>query len=445
MLISYNLAKILKLIKRLLILVLFIAFFQTGYSQFLMDMVDTTKDMGKGMLSMYNRFNHIRIGGYLQPQFQVAGSKGAKTYEGGDFLPNAGNRFMLRRGRIRFEFIHFDDQKGPSIQVVFQFDGTERGVFIRDFWGRIFENKYKNFALTAGMFARPFGYETNLSSSDRDSPERGRMNQILMRTERDMGAMLSFDSRVKTNKLKYLKVDVGFFNGQGLTGPAEYDSHKDFIARFALKPYSINNKVTFSAAASWLNGGLLQNNKYRYKIITAGTGKSFVADSSSQNIGTILPRKYYGADAQLKIKTKAGFTEFRAEYIWGTQTASLATSETPPILLVGRDGFYIRQFKGAYFYLLHNIFNVHHQIGIKLDFYDPNSKVVGLDIGNPSNILSLTDIKYTTLGFGYINYIHENLKLVLWYAKVFNEKTNLAGFTSDVADDVFTCRMQYRF
>ena len=47
---------------------------------------------------------------------------------------------MLRRGRIRFDYIHFAENKGPSIQVVFQFDGTERGVFIRDFWGRIFEN-----------------------------------------------------------------------------------------------------------------------------------------------------------------------------------------------------------------------------------------------------------------------------------------------------------------
>jgi hypothetical protein len=121
---------------------------------------------------------------------------------------------MLRRGRIRFDYIHFNLNNKPSIQFVFQFDGTERGVFIRDFWGRIFENKYKLFAFTAGMFARPFSYELNLSSSDRETPERGRMSQILMRTERDLGAMISFEPRKKDHPLRYLKIDAGFFNGQ---------------------------------------------------------------------------------------------------------------------------------------------------------------------------------------------------------------------------------------
>ena len=60
--------------------------FSNGAFTVFMYMVDTTKDMGKGMLSIYNRFNHIRIGGYLQPQFQIVGGKGAKSYEGATFL-----------------------------------------------------------------------------------------------------------------------------------------------------------------------------------------------------------------------------------------------------------------------------------------------------------------------------------------------------------------------
>ena len=99
-----------------------------------MDMVDTTKDLGKGMLSIYKKFDHIRISGYMQPQFQVAQTKGVKNFSGGDFAANVDNRFMLRRGRIRFDYIHFAQKKGPSVQFVFQFDGTERGVVIRDFW-----------------------------------------------------------------------------------------------------------------------------------------------------------------------------------------------------------------------------------------------------------------------------------------------------------------------
>ncbi|MEO6253014.1 MAG: porin, partial [Ferruginibacter sp.] len=301
-------------------------------AQFLMDMVDTTKDMGKSMLGIYKKFDHIRISGYMQPQFQAAQAKGLKNFSGGDFPANVNNRFMLRRGRIRFDYIHFAQKKGPSIQFVFQFDGTERGVVIRDFWGRVFENTYSVFALSVGMFARPFSYELNLSSSDRESPERGRMSQILMKTERDLGAMISFEPRKKDHPLKYLKIDAGLFNGQGLAASADFDSHKDFISRVALKPYPVSKIITLGAGASYLNGGLLQNTKYIYHSGNNSFGKSFIADSTATNAGKIAPRIYYGADMQVKIKSKAGFTELRAEYMFGTQTATTGNSETPAAL-----------------------------------------------------------------------------------------------------------------
>ena len=410
-----------------------------------MDLVDTTKDMGKGMLSIYKKFDHIRIGGYIQPQFQIVQDKGAKSFNGGDFAANVNNRFMIRRGRIRFDYIHFAEKKGPSVQFVFQFDGTERGVFIRDFWGRVLENKYQLFALSVGMFARPISYELNLSSSDRESPERGRMSQILMKTERDLGAMVTFEPRKKDHPLRYLKIDAGLFNGQGLSATADFDSHKDLITRIALKPYPVSKKITLSAGASLLDGGFLQNTKYLYTTNDNINGKTFTVDSSLANNGKIAARKYYGADAQLKIKTKAGYTELRAEYLTGTQTATAGSSETPAILLAGTDGYYVRKFNGAYFYILHNILSTHHQLAIKYDWYDPNAKVKGDDIGKAGTTLSSTDIKYSTLGFGYIHYVNENLKLVFWYEKITNEKTLLPGYTADLKDDVFTCRLQFRF
>src|SRR6478735_5882985 len=90
--------------------------------QFLMDMVDTSKQEGKGLLSVYKKFNYLNIGGYIQPQFQYIQEKGAKSYGGGDFNPNSNNRFMLRRGRIRFEYARFDQNQHPVVQFVFQFD-----------------------------------------------------------------------------------------------------------------------------------------------------------------------------------------------------------------------------------------------------------------------------------------------------------------------------------
>ena len=411
-------------------------------SQFLMDMVDTTTDISKSVLSVSQRFDHIRIGGYIQPQFQLVGEKGAKSYIGGDFPPNVNNRFILRRGRIRFEYVRFNKTNKASVQFVFQFDGSERGVFIRDFWGRVFENKYQLFSFAAGMFARPFSYELNLSSSDRESPERGRMSQILMKTERDLGAMISFEPRKPNHPLRYLKIDAGLFNGQGLTASADFDSHKDFIARAGLKPYALSKKLLLSFEGSYLNGGLYQSTRYIYR---SNNSKNFIVDSSASNIGKIAPRKYYGTDAQLKIKCKPGFTELRAEYITGKQTGLANNTETPPVLPDANGSFYLRRFNGAYFYFLQNFISHAHQFIIKYDWYDPNINISAKDIGKAGNNLTPADIKYSTLGVGYIHYINENLKLLLWYDKVWNEKTQLGGFTNDVKDDVFTCRMQFRF
>ncbi|MFT3909072.1 MAG: porin [Ferruginibacter sp.] len=431
--------------RRLLLILMLLNLGQSSKCQFLMDMVDTSTDIGKGMLAIYKKYDKLRISGYVQPQFQVAEIKGAHSFNGGDFPTNVNNRFMLRRGRLKFEYVHFAEGSGPSVQFVFQFDGSEKGFFARDFWGRVMENRFKLFSLSVGLFARPISYELNLGSGDRESPERGRMSQLLMKTERDVGAMLSFEPRKKDSRLRYLKIDAGFFNRPGLNATADFDSHKDFISRIALKPYPLSKKLTFSMAGSYFNGGFLQNTKYVYRTKDVAGEKRFLIDSALTNQGKIAPRKYYGVDAQLKLKHKWGYTELRGEFMTGTQTATENNSETPAALLNNMEGYYIRKFNGAYFYLLQNIVNTRHQLGIKYDWYDPNIKVKGNEIGKIGNNINATNIKFSTLGLGYIYYVTENLKLLLWYEKVDNEKTQLAGFTKDVKDDVFTCRLQFKF
>lgn len=406
-------------------------------------MLDTTRQEHKGLYYSLKKLDHIRISGYMQPQFQVAGAKGVRSFSGGDFSTHVNNRFMLRRGRIRFDYAGYTSANKPSLQFVFQFDGTERGVFIRDFWGRVYENKFELFSFTAGMFARPFGYEVNLSSSDRESPERGRVSQLLMRTERDLGAMVSLEPRHSTSWFHYLKVDAGLFNGQGLAAPADFDSYKDFITRLSFKPFPLSSGLTLSAGLSLLEGGFVQNNKYVYESGSVSGDKVFIIDSSANNVGRKAPRKYRGADVQLKWKHDWGATEIRAEYWKGTQTATASSTETPDELLT--EPYYIRKFDAAFFYFLQNIINDRHQVGIKYDWYDPNVHVSGNQIGKAGTNLTPADIRFNTLGIGYINYVNDNLKLVLWYDIVRNESTSLNGFTGDVDDNIFTCRLQFRF
>ena len=126
-----------------------------------------------------------------------------------------------------------------------------------------------------------------------------------------------------------------------------------------------------------------------------------------------------------------------------------ANSTTNPGTLPNSNGTplptYVRHFNGSYFYFLQNIINTKHQIIIKYDWYDPNIKVKKTDIGKSGTNLTAADIKYSTLGIGYVYYFNPQTKIIFYYDIVTNELTNLSGATTDQKDNVFTCRLQFRF
>jgi hypothetical protein len=235
------------------------------------------------------------------------------------------------------------------------------------------------------------------------------------------------------------------FNGQGINASGEFDNTKDVVSRISLKPFPLSKNLTISGGTSLLYGGLQNNTAYYYTTQDESGIKKVMVDSSLNNIGSLSPRRYYGADLQLKLKKKVGFTEIRGEFLKGQQTGTAISSETPTALLNGNDGFYNRNFNGAYFYLVHNIFSENHQLVLKYDWYDPNTNVKKLEIGLPGSGFTASDIKYTTIGLGYQYLIGPNVKGVLYYAHVRNEKTLLPEFTQDVKDDVLTLRLQFRF
>ena len=394
------------------------------------------------------RFENIYFSGYIQPQFQVASADGAESFAGGDFSTYSSSRFMLRRARLRMDYILKSKANLPSAQFAFQIDVTERAVRVRDMFVRVFETKYNVLSTTAGFFARPFGYEVNLSSSYRETPERGRMSQILMPSERDIGVMASFEPQERTHNLYHIKWDAGFFNGQGASGTTDFDSYKDFISRITLKPYEIN-KTELGAGVSLLRGGWKNATKYVYEMGEAPNGdKIFIVDSSESNLGHSAPRHYYGGDIQYKIHHGWGETELRAEYWFGTQPGTQLTTENPGSL-PSTNGVpaptYIRNFNGAFFYFLQNLFNPKHQLLVKYDWYDPNTTVKGNEIGKAGSHTSPADVRYNTLGLGYVLHLNLNLKLVLYYDWVKNETTQLAGYTTDLDDNVVTARLQFRF
>jgi hypothetical protein len=259
-----------------------------------------------------------------------------------------------------------------------------------------------------------------------------------MKTERDLGMMVTIDPKKENHPLRFLKLDAGIFNGPGLTSFADFDSHKDFIARMSLKPRVIGD-FSFSGGISYFNGGLLQNSKYRYQVVLNNNVNAYRLDSSLSNIGRIAPRKYKGADIQIKWKVRQAFTEFRAEYWKGRQTSFAANSETPAFL--SDQPYYIRNFDGAFFYFLQRL-NRRDEVAIKFDWFDPNSRVKNDEI---TADFTPGDIEYSTIGFGYIGNLNSDLKVILWYDLIKNERTRLPGFTSDLEDNLFTFRLQFKF
>ncbi len=83
-----------------------------------------------------------------------------------------------------------------------------------------------------------------------------------------------------------------------------------------------------------------------------------------------------------------GRSELRGEYIAGTQSATYNTSATPGFPPVNKtltaDSIFVRNFNGAYFYLLQT-FLKKHQLFVKFDWYDPNTIVKGKEITASKN------------------------------------------------------------
>ena len=426
---------------RLFFLIIFLLSGSRVFCQRYLSDYDSTLFIRDTVRPLVRRFENLNISGYMQPQFQVAQSKGAPSYEGGNFSEFSSNRFMLRRARLKFDYILPSKEKGlPKALFTFQFDATERGVFVRDMFLRVYEPKRQNLSLAMGLVARPFGYEVNLSSGYRETPERGRMSQILMPTERDIGAMFTYESQNRDHKSP-LKFDIGLFNGQGLVGPTDFDSYKDLISRLTLKPLDLSKTIFLSGGLSFFNGGWRQATKYKYEMSEQNGNKFFALDSNDSNIGDKAPRQYYGADIQLGFRHAWGKTELRGEYWTGKQPGTSNSTTNPGALPLSPT--YIRNFDGAFFYFLQNIINQKWELMAKYDWYDPNKKAQEKEIGATN--LTAADIKFSTLGFGITRYFSGNFKILVYYDLVRNENTVLQGFTSDIKDDIFTLRMQVRF
>ncbi len=396
---------------------------------------DSTENRLKKVEDALSKLSNLKISGYMQPQFQVADSMGISTPAGGNFANNSDKRFGVRRGRVKFTY-----NPGSTLFVI-QLDATEKGVGVKDAYLQITDPWVKSFNLTAGMFLRPFGHELEYSSSKRESPERGRMSSIIFPGERDLGAMLSFNPS-KDSKLGFLSANLAVING---TGPSasDFDVQKDIVGRVKLSGACMDGKWNYSGGVSVYEGGwrTATDNVYNVNIINGI--KQFTVDSTSTKKGSIVSRSYQGVNFETTYQSIIGKTSLRAEYITGTQPASSASANSP----TGQptSDAYNRSFDGLYAYFIQDIGKSKHALVLKYDWFDPNTDVSGNEIGATGSNLNSADIRFETIGFGYVYNWDANVKMTAYYDMATNENTKLNGFTKDISDNVFTLRLQYKF
>lgn len=410
-------------------------------------------------LKALEKLSRIKLSGYIQAQFQYADSSGQQTFNGGNFPVGVDKRFAVRRGRLKVQYDSKPLAKGWSFsQYVLQVDVTEKGISLKDAYIKLTDPWMGWLNLTTGMQNRPFGYEISYSSSLRESPERGRMSQIIFPGERDLGMMLTIQAP-KSSQWNFIKVDAGMFNGTGVRNAgldaSDFDKIKDFIGRASVKKSILNERLSYEVGVSYYYGGFRIDTVGVYKTGVDVNGvKGFIQQYKKSDFYSVplsnrkqAYRKYYGLDAQLSINWLPGITTIRCEYITGEQPGFLSTTASPAA--INNADIYKRKFNGAYLYLLQNVGQTPLQAIIKYDWYDPNTEVKNSDIGRSvvsGKTFNATDLRYDTWGVGLAYRCDENIKITAYYDIVKNEKSaNLSGYQKDLKDNLFTLRIQAKF
>lgn len=409
----------------------------------------------------------LKISGYLQFQYQVADTAGISSVAGGNFSSGVDNRFSIRRGRLKLAY------ESDNTQGVFQIDLTEKGLGLKDAYLSFLDPYWNTLKLTGGVFDRPFGYEISYSSSARETPERSRVFQTLFPGERDLGAKLTIQAP-KTSYWNFIKLDLGLFAGNGIA--VETDSYKDFMAHLAVNKTSIDERMKWGLGASVYSGGFAATTTKTFALSQVDGVQVYLPKNNQK--GARVNRSYVGFDGQYSMDWFGGITQIRAEYLFGNQPGTYASSSsltaanttststanlTTGVVSTSSTGVdvYQRKFQGYYLYLIQNIMESPFQLVVKYDSYDPNTGISGNQIGtavpNPlTNTTAVktnaTDIAYATLGVGLNYRINTHLKCMAYYDMVQNEKTmrlsdasTLKDLSKDRKDNVFTLRLQYKF
>lgn len=396
-------------------------------------------------------WKNFRLQGYVQTQFHLTNKEDSVEL----FSPSAGyftrfsnNKFTVRRGRIQAFY------ETELAQASLSFDVNETGFHAKDAWLNLRDPWINAFELKTGLFAIPFGQEIEMSSQDREAPERTRVVQTLFPGIRDLGAALSFQLP-EGKALHPLRIDAGVF--QGSHGNTETDRTKDFVGRIAVNRPLKSKVFNFNVGASVYAGNVfhqydIDGNASNYHFVWSqvdtinGGLKGMQPDVNITDLDSILndtlnpitpgtystnlSRLYFNVHTEFELNIPIaggsktlGKTLIRSGFFVGQQVSQVGalanpyaySSESPTGPFTGvtwpkydspqpynpaaigqvtkPSHTFTRNFLGAYLYFVQQIGNTGHHIIYRYDLYDPNTDISGEEID-----VSLRDSAGTVIG-----------------------------------------------
>ncbi|MEI6090460.1 MAG: porin [bacterium] len=370
------------------------------------------------LLTDVTNLKKMKISGYMQVQYeQTQSAKGlfANPYDAKDLVKG---RVRIRRSRLKFAY------DAGLTQVVIQGDFSNEKFELKDAYIKITDPWTKYFALQTGVFNRP-NYEVEYSSSQRESMERSTVIKNLYPSERDLGAMLI------VNPDDMFQLQVAAFNNTMLGDLKQFSPN--FNAEKFYYMARLTKQLSFQDAGLGIDfgvsariGNVVTNTN---KVYTSDMATKPKADSTTYAKGDLLPRTWYGAEAQIYWDFLGGM-KLTAEYMMGSNVDELSAA-TPTGAIRMRD------FSGYYVMLVKNV-TKDFQVAVKYDSYNPNTKIDAAAVDNTK------DLAFSTIGIGLHNYTFDNVRISLWYDM--NKTTTLAGLLDkDPLDNLLTFRVQYKF
>lgn len=379
-----------------------------------------------------NFFKGLTIGGVVQAQWQLAQEKGMDGGPSGAgvFSPNTDNRFMLRRGYLKVGY------NSSYFSSLIQINATPEGISLVNAYAQI-NTASKSASLRVGSIYKPFGYFIMYSSSLRLTPEISRSEQALFTDATAVGARVMLrDTRDKWTRNFHL--DLCYFTGSGLKD--DHLASHDFIGKLEyVRP--IGN-FTVGGMFSILMGSLanVKNESYYFENSRA---------KAKENVGgQRITKGHYSLGATVGLNSTLGNTKVFGEYIFGNQLGFADDNITPSkkIAPTAISAIYDRNFSNFYIYLQHRIAKSNFTFLARYDSMDPNTDIIGDEIGLETNGSTAADIRYSTFGFGVSYNFLKYMSASAYYDIVSNEKSrDLSGYEKNRKDNLFTLRLQCSF